>query len=225
LALIALLAICRGILMTREWASGWVPSLIAAVSILAIRFPRTAALIFLLSLVAVVPMIPWISDFVMVGDQSYSLMTRIEAARISSEIIRSSFLFGTGPANYYFYTPLYPILGWHVPFSFHNNFLDLAAQYGLLGLLLMIWFLIASGILCFRLIKQLEDGFNRAFTIAVLGGFVGTVMAGLLGDWIIPFVYNVGIPGFRTSLLGWVFLGCLSSFKTFYQIDDPVNQP
>jgi hypothetical protein len=31
----------------------------------------------------------------------------------------------------------------------------------------------------------------------------------MLGDWIIPFVYNVGLKGFRASVLGWIFLGGL----------------
>ena len=31
--------------------------------------------------------------------------------------------------------------------------------------------------------------------------------AGMLGDWIIPFYYNGGVLGFRSSLLFWVFLG------------------
>ena len=36
---------------------------------------------------------------------------------------------------------------------------------------------------------------------------VGTLFAGMLGDWFLPFVYNVGMRGFRTSVLGWIFLG------------------
>ena len=31
--------------------------------------------------------------------------------------------------------------------------------------------------------------------------------AGMLGDWIVPFYYNAGVLGFRSSLLFWVFLG------------------
>jgi hypothetical protein len=33
------------------------------------------------------------------------------------------------------------------------------------------------------------------------------LIAGMLGDWVLPFVYNVGLRGFRTSVLGWIFLG------------------
>jgi hypothetical protein len=31
----------------------------------------------------------------------------------------------------------------------------------------------------------------------------------MLGDWILPFVYNVGFSGFQASVLVWLFLGGL----------------
>jgi hypothetical protein len=42
-----------------------------------------------------------------------------------------------------------------------------------------------------------------------LGGLVATLVAGMLGDWIIPFFYNITLGGFRASILGWLFLGGL----------------
>jgi len=37
------------------------------------------------------------------------------------------------------------------------------------------------------------------------------VVAGMMGDWVLPFFYNVGLSGFRSSMLGWLFLGGLVS--------------
>ena len=37
----------------------------------------------------------------------------------------------------------------------------------------------------------------------------GTAVAGGLGDWFLPFVYNVGIFGFGSSILAWIFMGAL----------------
>jgi hypothetical protein len=37
----------------------------------------------------------------------------------------------------------------------------------------------------------------------------GTLVAAGLGDWVLPFVYNIGLIGLRASLLGWLFLGGL----------------
>ena len=37
----------------------------------------------------------------------------------------------------------------------------------------------------------------------------GTLVAMMLADWFLPFVYNVGFAGFRTSVVAWMFLGGL----------------
>jgi len=33
----------------------------------------------------------------------------------------------------------------------------------------------------------------------------------MLVDWFLPFVYNTGFPGLRTSVLAWMFLGGLAA--------------
>jgi hypothetical protein len=38
-------------------------------------------------------------------------------------------------------------------------------------------------------------------------------VAGMFGDWVLPFFYNVGLQGFRTSMLAWLFLGGLLSLE------------
>jgi hypothetical protein len=35
----------------------------------------------------------------------------------------------------------------------------------------------------------------------------------MLGDWVLPFTYNVGLNGFRASMLAWLFLGGLVSLE------------
>jgi hypothetical protein len=40
-----------------------------------------------------------------------------------------------------------------------------------------------------------------------MAGLAGTLFAGLLGDWFLPFVYNIGFDGFRDSYLPWLLLG------------------
>lgn len=34
--------------------------------------------------------------------------------------------------------------------------------------------------------------------------------AGMLGDWFLPFVYNIGFMGFKDSYMGWLLLGGLT---------------
>jgi hypothetical protein len=46
-----------------------------------------------------------------------------------------------------------------------------------------------------------------------MGGLAGTIVLGMLGDWVLPFVYNIGLGGFRSSILAWLFLGSLVSLE------------
>jgi hypothetical protein len=155
-------------------------------------------------------------NFVMTDNQ-YSLMTRLEAWRIVGEIVKSNPLLGLGPANYRFYTPLFPILGYYVPFNSHNNYVDIIAQVGLIGLVCFLWIVWETGRLGIRLRACVPSGFNQAYVIGALGGLLGMLVAGMLGDWILPFVYNVGIRGLRSSVFGWLFLGCLVVLEQIYR--------
>jgi O-antigen ligase len=152
-----------------------------------------------------------------ISTDEYSFTTRIIAWEIIwQEIVKVNPLLGLGPANYYFYTPLYPILGYSVQFNSHNNYIDIVAQIGLLGLLCFIWFAVEEGLLGLRLRNKTMDGFSQAYVIGVLGGLAGTLIAGMFGDWIIPFIYNVGVRGFRTSVIAWMFLGGLVVIEQIY---------
>ena len=189
------------------WVSGWVPPLVAVIVILVLGMPRVGILAIFAGMVAAVATPSRVTNFVMVGDNPYSLSTRLEAWRIAGEIVRVNPLLGLGPANYYWYARLFPILGYSVQFSSHNNFVDIVAQTGLLGLFCFFWFVVAVARVAWGLLNKLPEGFARAYAIGALGGLAGTLVAGMLGDWIIPFVYNVGLDGMRASLLGWMFLG------------------
>jgi hypothetical protein len=70
--------------------------------------------------------------------------------------------------------------------------------------------------LAWRLKDHVPEGFPRAFVIGVLGGWVATLATGMLGDWVLPFVYNVGLVGFRSSVLGWLFIGGLVAIEQIY---------
>jgi hypothetical protein len=61
------------------------------------------------------------------------------------------------------------------------------------------------------------DGFPRAYVYSALGGLAGTLVAATLVDWILPFVYNIGLAGFRASILAWIFMGGLVSLNHIYR--------
>jgi hypothetical protein len=157
-----------------------------------------------------------INDFIMIGDNNaFSVSARFEAYRIVYELAKINPLFGLGPANYYYYTSLIPILGWHVQFNSHMQYIDLIAQIGFIGLGCFFWFVWEIWKLGLKLQHQAPNGFPRAYVYGALGGLVGMLVAGILGDWLLPFVYNVGLGGFRSSVLGWLFLGGLVAIENF----------
>ena len=71
-----------------------------------------------------------------------------------------------------------------------------------------------------RLRNKALNGFSHAYVIGVLGGLAGTMIAGMFGDWIIPFVYNVGVRGFRTTVIAWMFMGGLVVIERIYSNND-----
>jgi O-antigen ligase len=205
------------------WTSGWLPPMLTIIVTLLVGAPRLGLLAALAGSAAVMSSPDESLTLLMSGDNEYSKTTRLEAWSILAEILKSSNpILGLGPANYYWYTPLMPIEGYYVKFNSHNNYVDIAAQTGLLGLACFLWFAAAIGWLGWRLRSRVPPGFSRAYVFGALGGLAGTLIAAMLGDWVLPFVYNVGFDGFRASVLGWLFLGGLVSLERIADREDRV---
>jgi O-antigen ligase len=209
-------AIWVALFREREWASGWLPGCIAILAVVALRRPILTALLAVSVSVIAVLNLESLVHFFWTTEQQYSFMTRMEAARVLSQVISVNPLLGLGPANYYYYTPLYPILGWYVSFSSHNNYIDVLAQTGILGLVSFLWFLVELARTALRLRRKVPEGFQLAYVYGTIGGLAGTLCAAALADWFLPFVYNVGLKGFAASILGWVFLGGLVALEQHY---------
>ncbi|MFN7035014.1 MAG: O-antigen ligase family protein [Bellilinea sp.] len=197
-------------IMKQAWTSGWFPALVAVFFVVLFTKPKLA--VSLLGVAGVIFLLSsqFTNELIMGGDNEYSLLTRLEAWKILGEIIKANPLFGLGPSNYYFFTPFYRILGYSVSFNSHNNYIDIVAQIGLLGLFAYLWIIFEVFSSGWRARKLIEHkGFEHAFVYSALGGVMGVLAAGMFGDWIIPFIYNVGMEGFRASVLGWFFMGAL----------------
>jgi len=200
-----------------NWKSGWLPPLVALFVILWIGIPRFRIPGLVIAGVAILLFSFGKIGNVIAGGEDYSIMTREVAWRIVLEITKVNPILGLGMSNYYWYTPLFPILGYYVQFNSHNNYIDIIAQTGLLGLVVFMWFVFKVGRVGWNLVGKVPHGFSNAYVIGALGGLAGTIVAGMLGDWIIPFIYNVGMQGFRASLLGWLFLGGLVALENIYR--------
>jgi O-antigen ligase len=216
LALVGLSVLYSTIVVRQAWISGWLPAVIAILTILMLKRPKWVLFGSLL-LGVILIWRPEISGSIFfTGDNVYSLQTRLEAWKIMGELVRLNPVFGLGPATYHNYTPLFDILGYSVRFNSHNNYVDIAAQVGLLGLFFFLWFAWRLFWILRNNLDTMPDGFPRAFMYGALGGLIATLVSGLLGDWFLPFVYNVGLEGFRASSFAWFFLGAAVALHYIY---------
>lgn len=200
-----------------EWASGWAPALLALLLLLWIRFPRWG---WLAILVAALYFFANFERFWFLATDNEAWFARRQAWEIVLTTTRVSPILGLGPSNYYSFVQQADISGWggvwNVRFSSHNNWVDIIAQTGILGLLVFSAFVVVMGRIGLRLVRQLPDSFPRAYAAVCLAGMVATLISGMLGDWFLPFVYNIGLEGMRSSILFWMFLGGLLALEYIY---------
>lgn len=206
LVVFALATLYTAGVQNQDWKSGWIPGIVSVAVILGLRSWRLAPLIGVLGSGYLVAQ-GYLSS--LLASDQYSLATRLDAWSIVLEIVRVNPILGLGPANYYWYTPLFRIRGYAVQFNSHNQYIDLIAQTGLLGLFCFLWFAWSLWWFAWALRLRVPDGFASGYVYAALGGLAGTLVAAMLGDWVLPFFYNVTLWGFRYSVLGWMFLGGL----------------
>lgn len=197
----------QNLVVSRAWVSGWLPPLAGVGLVILLSRPKLGALLLFFGAAAAILFSSAVTGIFSEGDNAYSTLTRLEAWKILWEIIRVNPVFGLGMANYYWYTPLYSILGYRVNFNSHNNYIDIIAQTGVIGLAAFLWLFWELWRDGWQLLPRVKDGFERAYVIGALGGLVGSLAAAMLGDWVMPFVYNIGIGGFRASLFTFMFLG------------------
>ncbi len=218
LILLVVLTFYVAFVQAYDWKSGWIPPLVAAAVLIGIRYRRL--IVFGIPFLATAALY---ITFDLIASDDYSWGTRVDAWRIVLEISRLSPLLGLGFANYYWYTPLFPIRGWRVSFNSHSQFVDLIAQTGYIGLLSFLWIFFEMGRSSWDLAKRLPGGFARAYAYGVFAGVIATLVAAFLGDWVLPFVYNVGLSGFRASILPWIFMGGVVSLEQML-LQDPTAQ-
>lgn len=209
---IFLLAVYVAFVRQYEWKSAWLPPLIALFVMLAAYSWRLGAILAVIGSIATI-----LLGARIIASDAYSYSTRLDAGLIMVEMLKTNPILGFGPANYYWYTPLFHIRGYTVQFNSHNQYLDILAQTGVLGLACVLWFFGELGWLIWRLRRQAPAGFMRAYLTAALGGLAGTAASGMLVDWFFPFVYNIGFNGFRSTIFAWLFLGGVVSIEQLLQ--------
>jgi O-antigen ligase len=212
---------------TRSWLSGWLHPLIAVFVILLLRSWRLGLILTAAAAILITLYGTFLNSQIFNTVEQYSLNSRAATLPIMLELIKASPFLGLGPSNYYYYTPLYPILGWYVRFNSHNNYVDILAQTGLIGLGLVLFLFFELARMGFRLKRRARDGFSRAYAVSAIGGLAAMFVSGFMGDWFLPFLYNIGFRGFRSSLFAWIFLGGLVAIEQIMrrQEAEPKTEP
>jgi O-antigen ligase len=241
LAVIALSAVGYNTIFRTEWVSGWLPPLITLLALLFLWNWKFGLALSIAGGLAVMSYLGVITSRVNTETQQWSTFTRFETWPIIWELFKANPILGLGPGNYYYYTPLFFYLGYFVQFNSHNNFFDIALQAGLIGLVSFFWMISILVITALRLrktaIKQPYPAigpkgetrqesnhpsatFRYAYANSMLAGLAGSLVAGFLADWFLPFLYNIGIPGFQSSIFFWLFSGGLLVLDNNQQNND-----
>lgn len=194
------------------WFSGWMPAALAFMFLAFMRSRKLFLLLLVLGLVMFASRADHYVEFIWNDAVSYD-SNRFEIWQViifDLTLTKTNFFFGAGPAGYLpFYETYYPGNAW----VSHNNYVDIFAEVGLIGFSIFLWMLFAI----FRTGWQQRDAmptpFLKGFNYSVLAGFIGTLFAMGLGDWHIPFVYNIGIPGFDIAVYGWLLTGAMLALR------------
>lgn len=216
-------AIVYAFAQEQEAASNWV-GIAAVIGVLTwLRWPRLRwpILITAIALVMMGILIPSVYEFAG-GDQEWdqsgnSRLALIE--RVVGVTMRNP-VTGLGPAAYRPYANMIPLkygrAFWIAPtINSHNNYVDIFAHGGVVGLALFLWFLGEVAGLGWRLRRRHKSGFVAGYVNGMLATLAGIIVVMLLLDWFLPFVYNVGFLGFQASVLVWLFLGGLVAIENW----------
>lgn len=221
IAVLAATLVCTFI-QQQEGLSNWGGVAAVLGTLVWLRFPRlrwpVAMLVILLLMLGV--LFPAVYQFAG-GDKEWTLSgeSRLILTRRVLEVTMRNPVTGLGPAAYRPYASLQPLvvargrLWVGAVVSSHNNYVDLFSHGGLVGLALFGWFVWAVARLGLGLRRRYAVGFAAGYTNAVLAAGVGALVIMALADWILPFVYNIGFPGFQASVLVWLFMGGLLSLQ------------
>jgi O-antigen ligase len=207
-ALVALLVIRVG-WINYDWIVGWTTPLFAMFVVIWLRSWRWGLAVTLAGVAFYVVRSNVLVSQLWDSTQQYSTVSRTWTWPIMWELIKFNPITGLGPANYYYYTSLYSIVGWYVRFNSHNNYIDIVAQYGFLGLAAFGWLVAVISRVGWRLRLSITDGFSLGYVNGALAGLAATLVSGVMADWFLPFLYNIGMPGFRSAVFAWLFLGGL----------------
>jgi hypothetical protein len=210
LVLVAGAWIVKALVLETWWFSGWLPSLVVVAMLTLMRSWR--AFVALIATVGLAAVVNWqtIYDVVWGTTVRKGDLTRFDIWNQTLDLVKHYPVLGTGPAGYAaYFMNLYA--GSRFSLSTHNNYVDVLAETGVVGCLVFAWFLLALMRVGWQACRNWRSGFLGGYAHAGMAGLIGVSVAMLQGDWLIPFVYNQTIVGYRYTIHSWVFFGFLAT--------------
>ena len=204
-----------------SWIAGWLPGLFGLGIVVWMRSKKLVLLMCIVGIVIVLLNFTSVSNYVsrvIEAETQESGHTRLAAWEVNWRVTKEHWLFGTGPAGYAaYYMSYFPLEGT----ATHNNYIDILAQVGLVGLSLVLWIFFGLAWIGYKLIMRLRGrrDFFEAAANAALAGTMGCILMMAFGDWLFPFAYTQSIAGFDHAVYSWLFMG------TILTIDRLTSQP
>lgn len=205
LGLFAVLIYHRLIVDT-SWVSGWLPLILICAVITFVKSKK----LFVLGIVlfAVVVALKW--DYVVTSyDAEMAGGSNLRGglwAKAFGYVLQHP-LFGMGPAGYAVYYMTYQP---NDAMATHNNFFDVVAQHGFVGMAAFLWMFGTFFVVTFKSMRlhKGEGNFEEAFAVMGFAGAIASFAGMMLGDWLLPFAYTQTISGFDNAVFSWMFIGC-----------------
>jgi O-antigen ligase len=205
----------------REVASIWVGVVVALGVLLWLRLPKLRWLVVTAFAVLAASGVLFQAIYSFAGgDAEWEVSGGSRLALIGRviEVSMRNPITGIGPAAYRAYAMTRPLgydgAWWLQPqVNAHNNYVDLFSQTGIIGLALFLWFMFELLRVGGRLHARYVDGFAGGYIASMLGAWFSVMATMALADWFLPFVYNIGFPGFQASVLAWMFFGGLLFYE------------
>lgn len=216
------------IMANTSWLSGWLPMVVAWAVVIFFRSRPLFVLMVVVTLIVLAANYNMVYESVVVSNTEEGGTQRLDLWRMNLEHVRAHPLLGMGPAGYAPYNMTYHPEDAR---STHNNYFDILAQSGVVGLAAFLYMIFRFAQVGLQNVTRLhsenplrrENDFARAFAAATLGGGAGALAGMMLGDWVLPFAYNQTITGFDNSLFTWIFLGGIVSLNLLTAEAPPVE--
>ena len=124
--------------------------------------------------------------------QDYSIKRRIATWKLSILMIKDHLLLGSGIGTYKYNTLKYQAEFFEqgenrslYPYGFadkaHNEYLQLWAEMGIIGLGIFVWLIISYFNFGFKLLKRIKDNYKQGIIIGLMGGILAVLVDSIFG--------------------------------------------